>query len=61
MKKLQAFLKVLTIIVKWAGVVMVLVDTVKFFNTRMKEEVGKLDTDDVEPENIDTDGSKLAE
>lgn len=57
MKKFQNVLNVVAQIVKWAGVIMVVVETVEFGYKRLKEKLGEMHTMDVEPEKPSENGA----
>lgn len=52
MKKLQGFLSILGVIVKYAGVAMVLIETIEFFNERLKEKLGSIEVEPKEEKDV---------
>lgn len=55
MNKLKSFISVLGIVLKWAGVAMVLIRTVQYFSEELKKELGTLEAP--EPSNTEADAS----
>ena len=56
MKAISKLLKILPTIVKYAGVAMVLIETIEFFNDRLREKIGA-----IEPEqNADENGENVS-
>lgn len=42
MKKIQGFVAIMGVIVKYAGVAMVIIETIEFFNNRLNEKLGDI-------------------
>lgn len=43
MKSLSRVLGILAVVVKWSGVAMVAIESIQFFNTKLKHELAKID------------------